>query len=187
MYSGTPAPVSIKIGARRPTRYVLVPGPVIMPGLRPSTRPTRSLGVAVRGKSGSIQLTASLDGRSSGDPQEAALDVLVRVEVRRRAMVHDLSLAHHVDAVGDAQRERHVLLDEQDAQALALETDEHAPDLADDNRGQALGGLGEQKEARVGHERAADGEHLLFASRQRAGPLRRALAETREQRVDVVA
>src|SRR5712692_2741215 len=59
MYSGTPAPVSIKMGARRPTRYVLVPGPVIMPGLRPSTRPTRSLGVAVFGKSGSIQGIAS--------------------------------------------------------------------------------------------------------------------------------
>src|SRR5712692_3222331 len=55
MYSGTPAPVSIRMGSRRPTRYVLVPGPVIMPGLRPRTRPTSSLGVAVFGKSGSIQ------------------------------------------------------------------------------------------------------------------------------------
>jgi len=35
----------------------LVPGPVIMPGLSPSTRPMRPLGVSVVGKSGSIQGT----------------------------------------------------------------------------------------------------------------------------------
>src|SRR5437899_1219078 len=46
----------MRIGRRRPTRYVLVPGPVSMPGLRPRTRATRSVGSAVLGKSGSIQL-----------------------------------------------------------------------------------------------------------------------------------
>src|SRR3989442_2670612 len=63
-------PVSIRMGSRRPTRYVFVPGPVIMPGLRPSTRPTRSVGVAVFGKSGSIQ------GIASSTRLQQAADVL---------------------------------------------------------------------------------------------------------------
>src|SRR5215831_10419642 len=59
-YSGTPAPVSMRMGFCRPTRYVLVPGPVMSPGFRPRTRPTRSVGSAVRGNSGSIQLIDQL-------------------------------------------------------------------------------------------------------------------------------
>src|SRR2546422_1882216 len=47
----------MRIGSRRPTRDVLVPGPVIMPGLSPSTRPTSWDTVAVFGNAGSIQLT----------------------------------------------------------------------------------------------------------------------------------
>src|SRR4029453_5105947 len=114
----------MRMGSRSPTKYVLVPGPVMGPGLRPSTRPTSDVGGAVRGKSGSIQVMGARDA------EEAPLDVLVHVELRRRPMVHDLPLAHDVHAVRDAQRERHVLLDEQDAEPLALEADECAADLA---------------------------------------------------------
>src|SRR5215510_13713916 len=97
----------MRMGSRVPTRYVLVPGPVIMPGLSPSTRPTRSLTVAVFGKSGSIQLMAHHRTRSrphsspprSRDAQVAPLDVLGGVERGRRPLVHDLSLAHHVDPI----------------------------------------------------------------------------------------
>jgi hypothetical protein len=44
------------MGSLRPIKYVFVPGPVIIPGFSPSTRPTRELTVAVFGKFGSIQL-----------------------------------------------------------------------------------------------------------------------------------
>src|SRR5215475_9642817 len=128
----------MRIGLRRPTRYVLVPGPVIMPGFKPSTRPTRSVGVAVVGKFGSIQLMVGVSaGRSSSwsvspsvsgswstspDPmgglaastlrhsEVAALDVLVGGEPLRWPFPDDLPFVHHVDAIGDAQRQVVVLL-----------------------------------------------------------------------------
>src|ERR1041384_1017184 len=61
-------PVSIRMGSRRPTRYVFVPGPVIMPGFRPSTRPTRSVSVAVLGNSGSIQVATASHATRCGSP-----------------------------------------------------------------------------------------------------------------------
>src|SRR3989442_8991154 len=120
-YSGTPAPVSIRIGSRRPTRYVLVPGPVIHPGLSPSTRPTRSLGVAVRGKLGSIQvmllhfrapaspaqsLLGGGFGRGAKPPSEldsevAVLDILAGRPPGRRPRPHHTPLLANVVAVRD--------------------------------------------------------------------------------------
>src|SRR5262247_213947 len=147
-----PAPVSMMMGSRVPTRYVLVPGPVIIPGLSPSTRPTRSLGVAVVGKFGSIQLMVCLRSR---DAEIAALDVLVRFETGRRALVDDLALAHHVYAVRDRERQVIVLLDEEDREAAPLEPLDDPPDLSHHDRGQSLGGLVEQQQAAIGQERAA--------------------------------
>src|ERR1041385_7411246 len=113
------------MGSRRPTRYVLVPGPVIIPGFRPSTRPTRSEGVSVLGKSGSIQLMPSLAllpalAVGSCHAEIAPLHRLVALEARGRALVDDLPLVHDVHAVGDPERQVIVLLDQQDRQALGL-------------------------------------------------------------------
>src|SRR6266571_4049602 len=100
-----PAPVSMRTGSRRPTRYVFVPGPVIMPGLSPSTRPTRGVRVAVRGNALSIQLMGSdrtpdtLLRRS--DPEVAVLDVLARGEIRGGAAPDDAPLLEHVVGIGD--------------------------------------------------------------------------------------
>src|SRR5438128_11249252 len=101
-------PVSIRMGSRRPTRYVFVPGPVIMPGFKPSTRPTRSLGVSVFGKFGSIQGMGP-----SSDSKIPVLDVFVRGQVRRRAPPDDAALFEDVVGVGDARERADVLVDEQ--------------------------------------------------------------------------
>src|SRR4029453_13784464 len=123
----------MRMGSRVPTRYVLVPGPVIIPGLRPSTRPTMSLGVARLGKSGSIQL---MPPPSSCHPQVATFDVLVRLQGGGRALPDDLPLVHDVDAIGDPQGQVKVLLDEQDGEPLALEPAHDAPDLPHDGGSQ---------------------------------------------------
>src|SRR5439155_26980027 len=47
-------------------------------------------------------------------------------------------------------------------------------------------GLVHQQEPRPGHERAADGEHLLLAAREGAPELMLALGEPREERVDAL-
>src|SRR2546430_17624932 len=78
----------MRIGSRRPTRYVLVPGPVIMPGLSPSTRPTSWDIVAVFGNAGSIQLTPS----SLSPAEVTVLDVRACTELGRGAAPHDLVL-----------------------------------------------------------------------------------------------
>src|SRR3989442_6470328 len=69
----------MRIGSRRPTRYVLVPGPVIMPGLSPSTRPTSWDTVAVFGNAGSIQLTPA----SLSHAEVTVLDVRACTELGR--------------------------------------------------------------------------------------------------------
>ena len=49
-----------------------------------------------------------------------------------------------------------------------------------DQRRKTLGRFVHQQHARVGHQRAADGEHLLLAARERAGGLFLALTEARK-------
>src|SRR5712691_11383900 len=92
----------MRIGCRRPTRYVLVPGPVIMPGFNPNTRPTRSLGVSVFGKFGSIQVTVCPLQGSESDSKIPVLDVFVGGQVGRRTGPHDATLFEDVVGVGDA-------------------------------------------------------------------------------------
>src|SRR5688500_6634074 len=56
------------------------------------------------------------------------LDVLVGEELLARPVLHDLPGLHHVAVMGDRQRHRRVLLDEQDAGALLVDVSD---DLAD--------------------------------------------------------
>src|SRR5207249_7552515 len=108
MYSGTPAPVSIRMGSRRPTRYVLVPGPVIMPGLSPSTRPTRSLGVAVVGKGAAISVRSYAE--------VAMLHVRARAQLGRGPVPHHPPLLEHIVVIRQPRHRLDVLVDQQDRQ-----------------------------------------------------------------------
>src|SRR5215510_16198129 len=98
-----------------------------MPGLSPSTRPTRSLGVAVVGNERSIQLTP----RSLSYAEVSVLDVRSEPEIGRRAAPDDLSFLEDVMQVGDPRQGRHVLVDDQDRLAPRLEprSEEHTSEL----------------------------------------------------------
>jgi hypothetical protein len=58
------------------------------------------------------------------------------------------------------------------------------PDVLADHRGKPFGRLVEDEQARIGHQRPADGQHLLLAARERAGRIGRAARQPREQGED---
>ena len=61
-----------------------------------------------------------------------------------------------------------------------------APDLHGNQRRQTLGGLIQNQQIGVGHERAANSEHLLLATRELPATVVDALAQTRESLHDAV-
>ncbi len=60
------------------------------------------------------------------------------------------------------------------------------PDLRDDERREAFGRLVEDQQARVGHQRAADREHLLLAARELLAAVAEPLGQAREGREHAV-
>ena len=73
-----------------------------------------------------------------------------------------------------------VLLHEHNRDALFVELFDDVEDIAHDQRCKTQRRLVQQQNLRVCHQRAPDGEHLLFAAGERAGNLLCALAENRE-------
>jgi len=100
--------------------------------------------------------------------------------VHRAAVGHAPGIQDH-HLVGEAEGELHVLLDQHDRLPLGLQARDGAADLGDDERREALGRLVHQEHARISHQPAPDGEHLLLAARERAGVLIRALLQSLEQ------
>src|SRR5215469_1753793 len=151
-----------------------------MPGLSPSTRPTRSLGVAVVGNERSIQLTP----RSLSYAEVSVPNVRSRPELGGAAAPDDLPLLEDEVPVGDPRERPHVLVDDQDRLPPRLEPLHAAPDLGADQRRESLGRLVQNQQAWIGHQRAADREHLLLAARQRAPEDAGAGGELRKQLED---
>ena len=83
------------------------------------------------------------------------------------------------------EREHRVLLDEQQAQAVVPQPPQGLADDLDQLGRQPHRGLVEQQQHRPGHQRPADGQHLLLAAGQRAGQPAAHLREHREQLVDL--
>jgi hypothetical protein len=66
--------------------------------------------------------------------------------------------------VGQRNQALHVLVDDQRGLPLLAQRVQTAPDVFADQRCQALGGFVQDQQVRVGHERAANGQHLLLAA-----------------------
>ena len=87
-------------------------------------------------------------------------------------------------AIGQPHQRREVLVDDHERQAGVLQARQAGPDLLADQRREPLGGLVQDQQARVGHERPPDGEHLLLAARQVGAQVALALLQARKHLVD---
>src|SRR5579859_2785860 len=114
------------------------------------------------------------------ESQISPLQLGVGEELRRRALEHDRPILEHIGAMRDLERLADVLLDEQDRQPLPVQLPDEGEELLDRDRRQAERRLVEDQEARLGHQAAADREHLLLAAGERARALRGALLEPRK-------
>jgi hypothetical protein len=68
--------------------------------------------------------------------------------------------------------------------AFGFQARQHGPDLRPDQRRQALGRLVQDQQFGVGHQGAADGDHLLFATREVFAGVAPPLPQPWEQGVD---
>src|SRR5262245_58868627 len=91
-------------------------------------------------------------------------------------------MLHDVMAVGNRGGELKVLLHQQDRKALRFEHSERLTDLLDNDGGEPLGGLVEEKKPRAGAQNARDRQHLLFAAREFGALALEPLPYVREQR-----
>src|SRR5438445_4855317 len=107
-------------------------------------------------------------------------DLAVVAQPPARSFEDDGTVVDDVDPVGELQRHLGVLLDEQHADALALQLADGVHHRVHDHRGEALRGLVEEQELRAGHEGAGDGEHFLLAAGKQPAFALQALAQAGE-------
>src|SRR5690606_32063574 len=94
---------------------------------------------------------------------------LVVLDFLARARDHHPARLEQVGMVGEVERDRGVLLDQQHADpVLGIDAPHDLEDLRDDERRQAERRFVQQEQARAQHQGAADREHLLLAARERA-------------------
>src|SRR5437867_10966399 len=114
-----------------------------------------------------------------------ASDGVVPAELGRRPRHDDAARLEEVGVIGEVERRRDVLLDEQDAHALlAVDGAPDAEDLAGDERRESERGLVEEEQARPQHERAPDREPPLLAPGAAPGGFTPSLAQHRKIVVD---
>src|ERR1700694_4035868 len=110
--------------------------------------------------------------------QVGLADRLILGQLAALSRQGDAAHLEHVGALGRAQRQVGVLLDDQDGRAVvAIDRRHDLEDLADDDRRQAQGGLVEEEQLRAEHERPRDRQHLLLAAGEGGGDLVAALPD----------
>ena len=104
-------------------------------------------------------------------------DLVIDQQIGTRVLQHHAAVLQHIATVGHLQRLVGVLLDQEHRHALLADLADDVEDLRDHQRRQAQRGLIQQQQARTGHQRAADGQHLLLAAGHQAGALAGALLQ----------
>src|SRR5438552_377665 len=107
------------------------------------------------------------------------------LELGGRSAERDVAGLEEIGAVGQLESHGRVLLDEHDGEAAPRQLADDARDLAHDDGREPQRRLVEEQALGLRHEPAPDGQHLLLASRERAAALLDALAQPREELVDV--
>src|SRR5437867_4952862 len=117
--------------------------------------------------------------------QEDALH-LGRLQELRRGPAEDRAAGfEHVAAIGQPERQLHVLFDEDDADALLFpDAADEVADLLHDLGRQPEERLVDHEQAWLRHEPAGDRDHLLLAPRERVGELRASGSDDGKQRLD---
>ena len=92
-----------------------------------------------------------------------------------------LGVREHVRAVGERDRQRAALLDEQDRDAVLADAAERLEQRLDDGRREPERRLVEQQHVGPREQRTRDRELLLLAARERAGVALRELGDDREE------
>ncbi|MNT05401.1 hypothetical protein D3C72_1400200 [compost metagenome] len=104
-----------------------------------------------------------------------------------RSVDHDLAVFHDVAAVRHGQRDRGVLLHQQHGgAAFGVDAGDDAEDVLGQLGREAERGFVQQNQFRLCDQRAANGQHLLFAARQVAGQALAPLMQARKVGVDQV-
>src|SRR5215210_2151063 len=129
-------------------------------------------------QSAAVPMTAS---NISSRSQVRLLDLGVLAQRGRLVGQRHGAGLEHVGPLRHVKREVRVLLDEQDRRALPVDLRDRLVDALDKDRCNPHRRLVEQEQRRLGHQGAADSEHLLFATGHRAALLALALLEAREQ------
>jgi len=74
-----------------------------------------------------------------------------------------------------------VLVDDYRGQTLLAQAADHAPDFLAHQGREPLGGLVENQHVGIGHQRPADGQHLLLAAGQPVAEMVKPLGQARKQ------
>src|SRR3954454_4423768 len=120
--------------------------------------------------------SSSASAAAMAPPEIELVHELAGTDLAGRALQQQLSLVEHGDALGDGQRDVHVVLDD-DQGHLRIELEEH-PRQHDPLGPREPGGrLVEHEQPRLGSQREADLELALLAVRQRGGDGVHALPE----------
>ena len=89
-------------------------------------------------------------------------------------------MSHDIKPTADLQRDRQLLLDQQDGDAAPGDLLEQAADVLHHHRGETLGRFVDHDQVRIPHQRPANRQHLLLAAGKEARPRVGALLEERE-------
>src|SRR6185437_4513100 len=133
-----------------------------------------------------LRVTVRVGDRNALADAEIALRHLAIVEqLLAGSRQGDAPVLDHIGAIGDGERESRILLREQNAPALIAQPGDEAENLGDQHRREAERRLVEHENARLGHQAAADRQHLLLAARKIGRRLVQAPQQHRKELADL--
>jgi len=140
----------------------------------------------LRQRCGVVQSTSNMEGLLRGAAKIKIADVGMSRKLLRRPVQANPAGVQQVGVVAAFQRKLYVLLDKQDGDAGPGKIQDDVEDLLDDLRCKTERWLVKHQQLRLGHQRAADGKHLLLAAGHAAGHAVTAFFQDREKLEDLV-
>src|SRR5919204_5372721 len=152
-------------------RSVDLPAPLLP--MMDTISPARTPSDTPRSTSASAYPATTSRSSSSGPAASAAKvrldDARVAADRLRRSFGDLLAVVEHDDALGDVHDDVHVVLDQQDGLALSMQAENVLLHLVDHRRIDGGGGLVQEQQLGIGHERGGEREQLALSIGQRSG------------------